>query len=60
MAKVDPVAKVNVAPTAGCVIVTRLIVVAVAAPKTGVVSVGDVKVLLVSVSYLVLQRFHWK
>ena len=55
MAKVDPSANVKVDPVAGCVKVTLLMVVAVAAPKVGVVMVGEfnvavVKVLLVNVS----------
>ncbi len=45
-----PVANVSVAPTAGAVMVTLLIEVAVAAPRAGAVSTGAVSVLLVSVS----------
>ena len=55
MPKVDPSANVKVDPVAGCVKVTLLMVVAVAAPRVGVVIVGEfnvavVKVLLVNVS----------
>ena len=40
--RVQPSAIVKVEPAAGCVIVTLLMLVAVATPNTGVVSVGDV------------------
>ena len=50
VAKVDPSANVKVDPVAGCVKVTLLMVVAVAAPRVGVVIVGFVSVLLVNVS----------
>ena len=41
VATVEPSAKVKVAPVAGAVKLTLLILVAVATPKTGVVSVGE-------------------
>ena len=52
--RVLPSRMVNVDPVAGVVNATLLIVVAVATPKEGVVNVGDVKVLLVRVSVVVL------